>query len=76
MILFVLYKKAYCVVVDWKVTLLESVNKRCQFLEHVAGETSLSNVEVIRERAEVFPFLISLRFTYLLPHLMQFLNFK
>ncbi|XP_019152815.1 PREDICTED: uncharacterized protein LOC109149481 [Ipomoea nil] len=37
---------------DWKVTLLESLNKRCQFLEHVAGETGLSNVEVIRERAE------------------------
>ncbi|VFQ86601.1 unnamed protein product [Cuscuta campestris] len=37
---------------DWRVTLLESMNKRCQFLEHVAEKNSLSNVEVIRERAE------------------------
>ncbi|CAH9069646.1 unnamed protein product [Cuscuta epithymum] len=37
---------------DWRVTLLESMNKRCQFLEHVAEKNNLSNVEVIRERAE------------------------
>lgn len=72
MILLCDTKKLIVFFVDWKVTLLESLNKRCQFLEHVAGETGLSNVEVIRERAEVFSFLISLRFTHLLPHIMQF----
>ncbi|GMY24878.1 ribosomal rna small subunit methyltransferase g [Fagus crenata] len=37
---------------DWKVTLLESINKRCVFLEHVIGLTGLSNVQVVRGRAE------------------------
>ncbi|XP_023908512.1 uncharacterized protein LOC112020188 isoform X1 [Quercus suber] len=37
---------------DWKVTLLESMNKRCVFLEHVIGLTGLSNVKVVRGRAE------------------------
>ncbi|KAK8952210.1 hypothetical protein KSP39_PZI003715 [Platanthera zijinensis] len=36
----------------WKVTLLESMQKRCSFLEYVVGLTNLSNVEVLRERAE------------------------
>ncbi|XP_059303835.1 uncharacterized protein LOC132055851 isoform X1 [Lycium ferocissimum] len=36
----------------WKVTLLESMNKRCSFLEHVVSEIGLSNVQVKRERAE------------------------
>ncbi|KAM7471346.1 hypothetical protein LguiA_009529 [Lonicera macranthoides] len=36
----------------WKVTLLESMNKRCIFLEHTVGLTGLSNVQVIRGRAE------------------------
>ncbi|CDP16402.1 unnamed protein product [Coffea canephora] len=36
----------------WKVALLESMNKRCVFLEHAVGVTGLSNVQVIRERAE------------------------
>ncbi|PSR95851.1 Ribosomal RNA small subunit methyltransferase [Actinidia chinensis var. chinensis] len=36
----------------WKVTLLESINKRCVFLEHAVSLTGLSNVQVIRERAE------------------------
>ncbi|KAL6973295.1 16S rRNA (guanine(527)-N(7))-methyltransferase [Sarracenia purpurea var. burkii] len=36
----------------WKVTLLESINKRCVFLEHAVGLIGLSNVQVIRERAE------------------------
>lgn len=40
--------------VDWKVTLLESMNKRCVFLEHTIGLTGLSNVKIIRGRAEVF----------------------
>jgi 16S rRNA G527 N7-methylase RsmG len=39
---------------DWKVTLLESMNKRCVFLEHAIGLTGLSNVKVVRGRAEVF----------------------
>ncbi|KAK9066496.1 hypothetical protein SSX86_013819 [Deinandra increscens subsp. villosa] len=37
---------------DWKVTLLESLNKRCLFLEHVVGLIGLSNVKVMRGRAE------------------------
>ncbi|CAK7328986.1 unnamed protein product [Dovyalis caffra] len=36
----------------WKVTLLESMNKRCVFLEHAVSVTGLSNVEVVRGRAE------------------------
>lgn len=36
----------------WKVTLLESMNKRCVFLEHTVSLTGLSNVQVIRGRAE------------------------
>ncbi|TMW84807.1 hypothetical protein EJD97_024340 [Solanum chilense] len=36
----------------WKVTLLESMNKRCSFLEHVVSQIGLSNVQVKRERAE------------------------
>jgi len=39
--------------VAWKVTLLESMNKRCDFLEHAISVTGLSNVEVVRGRAEV-----------------------
>ncbi|XP_062169827.1 uncharacterized protein LOC133875645 [Alnus glutinosa] len=37
---------------DWKVTLLESMNKRCVFLEHAIGLVGLSNVKVVRGRAE------------------------
>ncbi|XP_021292364.1 uncharacterized protein LOC110422679 isoform X2 [Herrania umbratica] len=36
----------------WAVTLVESMNKRCLFLEHVVSLTGLSNVQVVRERAE------------------------
>ncbi|XP_071711760.1 uncharacterized protein [Rutidosis leptorrhynchoides] len=36
----------------WQVTLLESLNKRCVFLEHAIGAIGLSNVKVIRGRAE------------------------
>ncbi|XP_020672635.1 uncharacterized protein LOC110092429 isoform X4 [Dendrobium catenatum] len=36
----------------WNVTLLESMQKRCFFLEHVVRITGLSNVKVLRERAE------------------------
>ncbi|OVA14354.1 rRNA small subunit methyltransferase G [Macleaya cordata] len=36
----------------WNVTLLESMNKRCLFLEHAVSVTGLSNVEVLRARAE------------------------
>lgn len=39
----------------WKVTLLESMNKRCVFLEHAISATGLSNVQVVRGRAEVLP---------------------
>lgn len=34
-------------------TLLESINKRCVFMEHAAGITGLLNVQVVRDRAEV-----------------------
>uniref|UniRef100_A0A1J3CST2 Ribosomal RNA small subunit methyltransferase G n=1 Tax=Noccaea caerulescens TaxID=107243 RepID=A0A1J3CST2_NOCCA len=37
---------------DWRVTLLESINKRCVFLEHVVNVTGLTNVEIARGRAE------------------------
>ncbi|XP_020090122.1 uncharacterized protein LOC109711480 [Ananas comosus] len=37
---------------NWKFTLLESMQKRCLFLDHVAGLTGLSNVNIVRERAE------------------------
>ncbi|XP_062116414.1 uncharacterized protein LOC133830456 isoform X1 [Humulus lupulus] len=36
----------------WEVTLMESMNKRCVFLEHVVGQIGLSNVKVVRGRAE------------------------
>lgn len=34
--------------------LLESMNKRCNFLEHAIELTGLSNVQVVRGRAEVY----------------------
>lgn len=34
-------------------TLMESMNKRCVFLEHAVSHVGLSNVEVVRGRAEV-----------------------
>lgn len=37
---------------EWKVTLMESMNKRCVFLEHAVSHVGLSNVEVVRGRAE------------------------
>ncbi|CAN6816463.1 unnamed protein product, partial [Brassica oleracea] len=37
---------------DWRVTLLESINKRCVFLEHVVAVTGLTNVKIVRGRAE------------------------
>ncbi|XP_028778337.1 uncharacterized protein LOC114734853 [Neltuma alba] len=37
---------------EWDVTLLESMNKRCVFLEHAVGVTGLSNVQIVRGRAE------------------------
>ncbi|XP_012460707.1 uncharacterized protein LOC105780758 [Gossypium raimondii] len=36
----------------WEVTLVESMNKRCLFLEHAVSLIGLSNVQVVRERAE------------------------
>ncbi|XP_072953182.1 uncharacterized protein [Typha angustifolia] len=36
----------------WKFTLLESMQKRCLFLEHVVGLVGLSNVDILCERAE------------------------
>ncbi|KAK6924893.1 rRNA small subunit methyltransferase G [Dillenia turbinata] len=37
---------------SWKVTLLESMNKRCMFLEHAVNRIGLPNVQVLRGRAE------------------------
>lgn len=46
--------------IDWKVTLLESMNKRCVFLEHAVSLTQLLNVQIVRGRAEVLLFLFFL----------------
>ncbi|XP_021733692.1 uncharacterized protein LOC110700459 [Chenopodium quinoa] len=45
----------------WKVTLLESMNKRCLFLEHAINVTGVSNVKVIRDRAENFGHTLEFR---------------
>ncbi|KAG9449638.1 hypothetical protein H6P81_009603 [Aristolochia fimbriata] len=37
---------------SWQVTLLESMQKRCLFLEHAVAVTRLSNVQILRVRAE------------------------
>uniref|UniRef100_A0A7N0VKB6 Ribosomal RNA small subunit methyltransferase G n=1 Tax=Kalanchoe fedtschenkoi TaxID=63787 RepID=A0A7N0VKB6_KALFE len=37
---------------DWNVTLMESMNKRCIFLEHAVEVTGISNAKVVRGRAE------------------------
>ncbi|KAL9326476.1 hypothetical protein ACSQ67_007121 [Phaseolus vulgaris] len=37
---------------EWDVTLMESMNKRCVFLEHVVGVIGSSNVQIVRGRAE------------------------
>ncbi|AQK83434.1 S-adenosyl-L-methionine-dependent methyltransferase superfamily protein [Zea mays] len=36
----------------WKFTLLESMRKRCTFLEHAVEAMNLSNVDVVCDRAE------------------------
>ncbi|KAI3726942.1 hypothetical protein L1987_66749 [Smallanthus sonchifolius] len=43
---------------DWELTLLDSLNKRCVFLEHVVGLIGLSNVKVMRGRAEYFNLML------------------
>ncbi|KAK1268871.1 hypothetical protein QJS04_geneDACA006847 [Acorus gramineus] len=37
---------------DWKITLLESMQKRCRFLEHAVDLVGLTNVQIICGRAE------------------------
>ncbi|XP_027332449.1 uncharacterized protein LOC113847496 isoform X2 [Abrus precatorius] len=37
---------------EWDVTLLESMNKRCVFLEHVISVIGSSNIQIVRGRAE------------------------
>lgn len=37
---------------DWQITLIESLQKRCFFLEHVVDVSGLSNAQVVRIRAE------------------------
>ncbi|KAL2572763.1 hypothetical protein AAZV13_17G085400 [Glycine max] len=37
---------------EWDVTLMESMNKRCVFLEHVVGVIGSSNIQIVRGRAE------------------------
>ncbi|KAM0938991.1 putative 16S rRNA (guanine(527)-N(7))-methyltransferase [Dioscorea sansibarensis] len=37
---------------SWKITLLESMHKRCLFLEHAVSHIGLSNVQILHERAE------------------------
>ncbi|XP_050936129.1 uncharacterized protein LOC103483237 isoform X3 [Cucumis melo] len=46
---------------EWHVTLMESMNKRCLFLEHAVGHTGLTNVQVVRGRAENLGHDLSLR---------------
>ncbi|KAL6559431.1 hypothetical protein OROGR_004548 [Orobanche gracilis] len=36
----------------WKVTLLESMKKRCVFLEHAVNLVGLQNVQIVRDRTE------------------------
>lgn len=48
--------------IGWEVTLMESMNKRCVFLEHVIGHVGLPNVQVVRGRAEVMFLSLSLLF--------------
>ncbi|CAM6127930.1 unnamed protein product [Calypogeia fissa] len=36
----------------WQVTLIESLQKRCNFLEHAAEQSGLSNITIVRARAE------------------------
>lgn len=45
----------------WKVTLLESMKKRCLFLEHAVNVTGMSNVQVVRDRAENFGQMLQFR---------------
>lgn len=40
-------------VIEWDVTLMESMNKRCVFLEHAVGVIGSSNIQIVRGRAEV-----------------------
>jgi 16S rRNA G527 N7-methylase RsmG len=40
-------------VAAWQVTLLESLQKRCDFLEHVIKTVGLPNVQIVHSRAEV-----------------------
>jgi len=39
-------------VAAWQVTLLESLQKRCDFLEHVIKTVGLPNVQIVHSRAE------------------------
>lgn len=50
-ILFVLVNLV-CIL-EWEITLLESLNKRCLFLEHAVNLLGLSNVQILCDRAEV-----------------------
>ncbi|KAK9669380.1 hypothetical protein RND81_13G125900 [Saponaria officinalis] len=38
---------------SWNFTLLESMNKRCLFLEHAINVAGVSNAQVVRDRAEI-----------------------
>jgi len=38
---------------EWEITLLESLNKRCLFLEHAVNLLGLSNVQILCDRAEI-----------------------
>ena len=40
---------------DWQITLVESIGKKCRFLEKAAKELELSNVRVVNARAEKIP---------------------
>ncbi|MDR0455035.1 MAG: 16S rRNA (guanine(527)-N(7))-methyltransferase RsmG [Deferribacteraceae bacterium] len=40
---------------DWQITLIESIGKKCRFLENATQKLELANVRVINSRAENIP---------------------
>lgn len=58
--------------IGWEVTLMESMNKRCVFLEHVIGHIGLPNVHVVRGRAEVHYLKFHMWFLILIQHKLMF----
>ncbi|KAK1316952.1 hypothetical protein QJS10_CPA05g01870 [Acorus calamus] len=49
---------------DWKITLLESMQKRCRFLEYAVDLVGLTNVQILCGRAESVGQTLDLRETF------------